>query len=226
MEINELKRDKPCFMYVCLHGKYVSPIIFCFLSYTFMSKHPLFNKSLRASFQGNKQGFTLIELLVVIAVIAILLGLAIPGFGRALEVLKAKEAQIVCNKVVVAIDEFEREWHIFPSAWQETMQDTGPEFLGPILGTEKGINRNGTKYLEADVREVPSDGIHLSSMTLYDPWDDSQPYRFAVDQNGDEEISRPSDYGSQPLYKSAICDCAGSDRNFNETKDNPTSWDN
>lgn len=173
----------------------------------------------------SRRGFTLIELLVVITVIAILAAIAIPSVSRAIDSAKKARAATVCNNVALAIGEFEREWHVLPDEWEETMQPANASLMDHLIGTNQTINRSGNKYYEGKITNTGMDGMGMSDKTLYDPW--GQVYQFAADADGDGQIQDPYNSGNF-INASGLVHSPGRDGDFGSTPakqtDNPKSW--
>ena len=103
---------------------------------------PLMNPPLRPPFSfppvsssatANRQAFTLIELLTVIAIIAILMGLLFPAFGRVKETARKLQAKNDCFQIVAAVKSYYTEYGKYPSVVGGS--NNGDTIVGRNTGT-------------------------------------------------------------------------------------------
>lgn len=97
-----------------------------------------------ASFRPRVAGFTLIELLTVMAIIAILAAASFAGYGKIVENVRKKEAQIMAVAVANAVEQFYADYNRLPkpsSATDGADSDTtteGGEGLVKVLTGKEG----------------------------------------------------------------------------------------
>ena len=97
-----------------------------------------------ASFRPRVAGFTLIELLTVMAIIAILAAASFAGYGKIVEGVRKKEAQVMAIAVANAVEQFYADYNRLPkptSATDGADSDTttaGGEGLVKVLTGKEG----------------------------------------------------------------------------------------
>lgn len=97
-----------------------------------------------ATFRPRVAGFTLIELLTVMAIIAILAAASFAGYGKIVEGVRKKEAQVMAIAVANAVEQFYADYNRLPkptSATDGADSDTtteGGEGLVKVLTGKEG----------------------------------------------------------------------------------------
>ena len=146
--------------------------------------------------QKRSQGFTLIELLVVLAILAILMGITIPGVGTIKRNLVKSQARTDAISVATVLSAYRNEYGRWPS-WSgidpagENRTDApwvavmSAEDAGPV--SFAGYRVHNAKM----VRFWTQDPASLSTGALVDPW--GNPYHYKFDRNGDGSIASPDE---------------------------------
>lgn len=147
-----------------------------------------------------RSGFTLIEMLVVITIIGILLGLAIPGIIKAMDVAIAAKARNDVMQLVTSIKAYETEYGKLPTdvvssddgqeASQGWFQADNDEIVRVLIGEDhNGLNPRRIVFLE--IRQAKGavgsfrDGLGTDGK-FYDPW--GAPYAVKMDTSYNNEL--------------------------------------
>ena len=159
-------------------------------------------------------GFTLVEMLVVVAVIAILAAILIPSVGGARKSAAKRKAELECNSIKVAVEQFFSDFKYMP--WGE--QDDARGRVGADQWTDdassqkavmaflRGENKLGKAYLEISSRDSKASASSDDDEgVFYDPW--KNPYRIGLDRNLDQQVA----YGGKTYKARVLVISAGPD---------------
>lgn len=155
-------------------------------------------------------GFTLVEMLVVVAIIAILASILIPSVGAAQKSAKKRKAEVECNAIKTAVEQFFSDFKYMPwgdpddaksrvgdDAWTQT-----PDEHKNAMSLLRGENKLRKAYLEISTRDAKdSSSSEEDEGIFYDPW--KNPYHIGMDRNLDQQV----DYtygGSTKTYKTRV----------------------
>jgi prepilin-type N-terminal cleavage/methylation domain-containing protein len=183
-----------------------------------------------------ESAFTLIELLIVITIIAILGAVAIPVGNKVMEGARKASAKNDCVQLVNAIKMYYTEYNRYPvtgGGAGEGPFDTNRQLMDVLMNNRNSpevaeLNPRGIAFFEPSkiAKEPKGHGFVDGTRDFNDPW--GTPYQVYIDVDYDEQVEVPRMYsqqsGSSTLPKGTIAHSAGSDRNFNKTRDNVTSW--
>ncbi len=155
-------------------------------------------------------GFTLVELLVVVAVIAILAAILIPSVGAAQKSAKKRKAELECNAIKVAVEQFFADFKYMPwgdpddakSRVGDDKWTKDPKEHEDVMKLLRGDNKLHKAYLEISSRDTKSSSSSEDEEELfYDPW--KNYYRIYMDRNLDQQIDYT--YGSDTkTYKARV----------------------
>jgi prepilin-type N-terminal cleavage/methylation domain-containing protein len=143
------------------------------------------------------QGFTLIELLVVLAILAILMGISIPGVGAIKRNLVKSQARTDAISIATVLSSYRNEYGRWPSwsgvdasgenrtdaAWVAVMsaEDAGPT----PFSAYRVHNAKMVRFWTQDPASLDASGA------LVDPWGRAYYYKF--DRNGDGSVTSPDE---------------------------------
>ncbi|MEM9446652.1 MAG: type II secretion system protein [Verrucomicrobiota bacterium] len=163
---------------------------------------------MRVMKRDKRSGFTLVELLVVMTIVAILMGLAIPGVGIAFEAAKKAQAGVVVNQLKVAMTNYKTEYGRWPVY---ALQNPEPDEILEagmlyymLTGTEEKSkqmdNPRRIPFMEfnlKDLRQGPPDANNVrppvnpeDADTFVDPW--NREYLMVFDLDYDNRVLVPS----------------------------------
>ncbi|MCS7008813.1 MAG: prepilin-type N-terminal cleavage/methylation domain-containing protein [Chthoniobacterales bacterium] len=130
-----------------------------------------------------RRGFSLIELLVVIAVLAVLMGLALPAIGGALNSAKRATMQNDVTQIANAVMMFETEYGRLPNVSGGNVDDS---LMRILLGEDDNENPRKIAFLEPPTYK-PGKGGYKAGQGYLDPW--GNPYKIALDTDYDNKVS-------------------------------------
>ncbi|MBR2864752.1 MAG: prepilin-type N-terminal cleavage/methylation domain-containing protein [Elusimicrobiaceae bacterium] len=90
-------------------------------------------------FTKNKQGFTLAELMAVVMIVAILAGIAIGAYHKAIERAQFNEGLSVSNAIMAASDQYFYDFNANPASINDLSLD--------IRGTKSGLTLKTDKFI-------------------------------------------------------------------------------
>jgi type II secretory pathway pseudopilin PulG len=133
-------------------------------------------------------------MLVVVAVIAILAAILIPSIGAAQKSAKKRKAELECNAIKTAVEQFFSDFHYMPwgdpadnkarvgsDQWAESTDD-----LKNVMDLLRGANMLSKSYLEFSSRDSKASASGDDEGVFYDPW--KNPYRIGMDRNLDQQV--------------------------------------
>ncbi|MBA3848159.1 MAG: prepilin-type N-terminal cleavage/methylation domain-containing protein [Planctomycetes bacterium] len=154
-------------------------------------------------------GFTLVEVLVVCGVVAVLMGLLLPGIAY----LRERGRRIEATAMVAALQAAARIYADEDPRRRPPSQDADNLLrmrAGDVPGNLDLMMRAGLKHGAHHFAAAP-DGV---GRVLLDPW--NRPYRYAVDDDMDGTIERPDsaklDWNARDGEPFAYCWSLGSPR--------------
>ncbi len=138
--------------------------------------------------KNSASGFTLVEMLVVVAIIALLAAILIPSLGGAQKTARKRKAELECNAIKTAVEQFHGDFHYMPWKVKNDKERVGADSWAEDAADQKdvmdilrGENKLGKAYLEVSSRDTKGDeGV------FYDPW--GNPYRIGIDRNLDQQV--------------------------------------
>ena len=166
--------------------------------------------------------FTLIEMLVVIAIIAVLVGLAFPVIGSALERAHRAEAKNTITQVTTAVNALFAEYGKYPlksGATGDSEYGADNDELFNVLrgyassGYQGSLNPRQIQFLQVRVaanQSQPRNG--LGGGVYYDPW--GSPYHIKMDGDYDGKVGNPyaTGAGYDPIEQGCIAWALGKDQ--------------
>jgi prepilin-type N-terminal cleavage/methylation domain-containing protein len=157
----------------------------------------------------SRTAFTLVELLAVIAIIGIVVALVFPAMMRAYEAGRVERARTEVANLDMALQSYQVQYRAWPLGLNGGEFDTA--LLGVLTGRATGTERtrNPSRRVFVEVGPLSTNAVG----TLIDPW--SRPYRYAVDDDYDNEINADGDtvqgrraavwsHGPEGTYESRI----------------------
>ncbi len=177
-------------------------------------------------------GFTLVEMLVVVAIIAILASILIPSVGAAQKSAKKRKAEVECNAIKTAVEQFFSDFKYMPwgdpddakarvgdDKWTQT-----PDEHKNAMSLLRGENKLRKAYLEISTRDAKGSSAseEEDEGIFYDPW--KNPYHIGMDRNLDQQV----DYtygGSTKTYKTRVLVLSNGPDGEPDTEDDIRTFD-
>jgi prepilin-type N-terminal cleavage/methylation domain-containing protein len=139
-------------------------------------------------------GFTLVEMLVVVAIIAILASILIPTVGSARKAAQRRKAELECNAIKTAVEQFFSDFKYMPWGDQDDARGRvgadqwadDAESQKAVMAFLRGENKLGKAYIEVSSRDSKASVDADDDGVFYDPW--KNPYRIGLDRNLDQQV--------------------------------------
>jgi prepilin-type N-terminal cleavage/methylation domain-containing protein len=198
-----------------------------------------------ATFRPRVAGFTLIELLTVMAIIAILAAASFAGYGKIVEGVRKKEAQVMAIAVSNAVEQFYADYNRLPKptsatdgADSDTTTEGGEGLVKVLTGKEgeEGAVQNSRKVDYAEgikpakvVKGKGRNGLVLEdeNIEIVDGW--GNYYKVKLDTDYNKELENPDTNGVADgltkLAKRVLVWSPGKDGKEETWEDNVKSWD-
>jgi prepilin-type N-terminal cleavage/methylation domain-containing protein len=186
--------------------------------------------------RGERRAFTLIELLIVITIVGVLTALSFPAYKALIDRAHRLDARITLSGLQTGISNYVSDYNRVPARGPTDTEITlspGTSLIKAMLGDNvDGLNPRGTAYLDAKMATNGINGLAGAdeNWALIDPW--GQPYRVALDTDGDGWVQNPDSENEDPaiakdaprrLPMHSIAHSAGPDKKWN-TQDDIASW--
>lgn len=175
---------------------------------------------------GRKGGFTLVEMLVVVAIIALLAAILVPSLGVAQKTARNRKADLECNSIKTAVDQFFAEFHYMPWKVSNDKDRVGDDKWATSAADQQGViemlqgeNKLGKSYLDISSRGSGKGSSDESGKGVFlDPW--GNVYRIGLDRNLDQQI----DFNGKAYKARVLVYSLGPDGKDN-TKDDIRTFD-
>lgn len=178
-----------------------------------------------------KDGFTLIELMVVIAILAVLIGMLIPGVGVVMDKAKNATARTGAAVVQTALQRYRTEYNVWPefakgSTKTHYTDDEFMEAMAPDPTASKPPKANLKRIAFIETSEGAATTNSAGKLEYRDPW--GKPFQYLVNETPKDTMKLGSfkgDYkGPAEIRAKVLVWSAGDDGDYTTWDDNIYSW--